>query len=118
MRRQHRTNSLDRRLFLAGSAAALAGLPSLGSAQTMANESRRLSGRIADFVTGFDLKATPPLAVERARTAFVDTIGVTLAGSTEKVAEIVRDMVQAEGAAPAASVIGTALKTSPQLAAL
>ena len=49
---------------------------------------------------GFDLKSAPPLAIERARTAFVDTVGVTLAGSTEKAAAIVRDMVQGEGAAP------------------
>ena len=74
--------------------------------------------RIADFVTGFELKHAPPLAIERSRAAFVDTVGVTLAGSTEKVAEIVREMVRAEGAAPAVSVIGSSLKTSPQLAAL
>ena len=74
---------------------------------------------IAEFVTGFELKAAPPLAIERARTAFVDTVGVTLAGSTEKVAEIVRDMVRAEGASPGG--VGDRLaaeKTSPQLAAL
>jgi len=41
----------------------------------------RLSPRIADFVAGFDLKQAPPLAIERARTAFVDTVGVTLAGA-------------------------------------
>src|SRR5262249_28516416 len=78
----------------------------------------RLSVRIADFVTGFDLKQAPLLAIERARTAFVDTVGVTLAGSTEKPAEIVRDLVKEEGAAPQVSVIGSPMKTSPQLAAL
>src|SRR5262249_14716961 len=60
----------------------------------------------------------PPLAIERARAAFLDTVGVTLAGSTEQVARIVRDMVRAEGAAPAVSVVGDSFKTSPQLAAL
>jgi 2-methylcitrate dehydratase PrpD len=112
-------NSLDRRLFLLGSAAVFAGLSGPAKAQTMQpKESTKLSVRIADFVTGFELKHAPPLAVERTRTAFVDTVGVTLAGSTEKVAEIVREMVRAEGAAPAVSVIGSSLKTSPQLAAL
>ena len=111
------THALDRRLFLAGSAVAFAGLPSLGRAQT-SSQPPRLSARIADFVTGFELKQAPPLAIERTRTAFVDTVGVTLAGSTEKVAAIVRDMVKAEGAGPQASVIGSALRTSPQLAAL
>jgi 2-methylcitrate dehydratase PrpD len=116
MRIRHRMNRLDRRLFLAGSAAVFAGLPGAAKAQT--KESPKLSARIADFVTGFELKQAPPLAIERTRTAFVDTVGVTLAGSTEKVAEIVRDMVKAEGAGPQASVIGSGLRTSPQLAAL
>src|SRR5689334_11562318 len=118
MRMRHQTNWLDRRRFLAGSTAALAGGTSVARAQTAPKESPRLSARIAEFATGFDLAKAPPLAIERARTAFVDTIGVTLAGSTEKVAEIVRDMVRAEGAGPVASVIGASFKTSPQLAAL
>ena len=82
------------------------------------HEAPKLSARIAEFVTGFDLKGAPPLAIERARAAFVDTVGVTLAGSTEKAAQIVRDMVQGEGAAPRVTVIGSDLRTSPQLAAL
>src|SRR6478672_7222428 len=94
MRMRHQTNWLDRRRFLAGSTAALAGGTSVARAQTAPKESPRLSARIAEFATGFDLAKAPPLAIERARTAFVDTIGVTLAGSTEKVAEIVRDMVR------------------------
>jgi 2-methylcitrate dehydratase PrpD len=81
-------------------------------------ESPRLSGRIAEFATGFDLKNAPPKAIETARTAFVDTVGVALAGSTEEAAGLVRELAQAEDAAPAVSVIGAALKTSPQLAAL
>jgi 2-methylcitrate dehydratase PrpD len=118
MSNQHGIKALDRRLFLAGSAVALAGIPGLTKAQTASGPPPRLSPRIADFVTRFDLSQAPPLAIERARTAFVDTVGVTLAGSTEKVAEIVREMVRAEGAAPAVSVIGSPLKTSPQFAAL
>jgi 2-methylcitrate dehydratase PrpD len=116
MRMRHRGNSTSRRLFLAGTAAVVAGLPGAAKAQT--KESPKLSARIADFVTGFELKQAPPLAIERTRMAFVDTLGVTLAGSTEKVAEIVRNMVTAEGAGPQVSVIGSGLRTSPQLAAL
>jgi 2-methylcitrate dehydratase PrpD len=123
MRMRHRMNWLDRRRFLVGSAAALAGGTSAAHAQTAPakespKESLRLSARIAEFATGFDLGQAPQLAIERARTAFVDTVGVTLAGSTEKVAGIVRDMVRAEDAGPTASVIGASFKTSPQLAAL
>ena len=57
MRMQHRVNSLDRRLFLAGRRG-VRGLPGAGKAQTVAaKELPRLSARIADFVTGFDLEA-------------------------------------------------------------
>jgi 2-methylcitrate dehydratase PrpD len=123
MHKPQHADGLARRMFLLGSAATLAGLPELAWAQ---GESQgvvlrvvpQVSQLIADYVTAFDLKQAPPLAIERARTAFIDTVGVTLAGSTEKPAEIVRDMVKEEGAAPAVSVIGSSLKTSPQLAAL
>jgi 2-methylcitrate dehydratase PrpD len=116
MRNRHQTSGFDRRLFLAGSAAAVL-LPRAGHAQPSGGTAM-LSKRIAEFTVGFDLKAAPPLAIERARLAFIDTVGVMLAGSQEKAADIVRDMVKLEGAAPAAGVIGTALRTSPQLAAL
>ncbi len=118
MRKEHRRNSLARRGFVVGGAAALA-WPGGLRAQTMAlKESPGLAERIAGFAAGFELAKAPLKAIETARTAFVDTVGVMLAGSTEKAAGLVRDMAQAEGAAPAVSVVGAALKTSPQLAAL
>jgi 2-methylcitrate dehydratase PrpD len=118
MRKEHRRNWLARRGFVVGGAAALA-WPAGLRAQTMAlQESPRLAERIAEFAAGFELTKAPPQAIETARTAFVDTVGVMLAGSTEKAAGLVRDMAQAEGAAPAVSVVGAALRTSPQLAAL
>ena len=75
MRKRHRPNLLHRRAFLAAGAAALAGCPSTGSAQTVVSrESAKLSAQIAEFIVGFDLKSAPPLAIERARLAFVDTV--------------------------------------------
>jgi len=69
MRMRHRMNWLDRRRFLVGSAAALAGGTSVAWAQTVpAKESPKLSARIAAFATGFDLAQAPPLAIERAPT--------------------------------------------------
>ncbi len=76
------------------------------------------SDRIAAFITGFDLAATPAELIDLAEIAFVDTIGVILAGSGEPAARIVCDMVAAEGAAPVAGIVGRALRTSPQNAAL
>jgi 2-methylcitrate dehydratase PrpD len=118
------TSPLDRRLFLGGSAVTLLGASTGALAQQpqapKASEAAtvRLSPLIADFVTDFELEKVPPVAIERARTGFVDTVGVMLAGSRSEPAEIVREMVQAEGARPAASVVGHSLRTSPQLAAL
>src|SRR6185503_4879735 len=59
-----------------------------------------------------------PAAIEHARILFTDSIGVMLAGSHEDVAHIVFDMVKAENATAAATVVGQSLRTSPQLAAL
>ena len=77
----------------------------------------RLSDKIADFVIGFDLKTVPPLAIERARLAFIDTLAVMLAGSREQGTALACEMVRQEGAAPAVSAVGQSLRTSPQLAA-
>ena len=79
---------------------------------------RTLSERLADFIAGFDLKRAPPEVIDRARAAFIDTLGVMLAGSREDVSRLACEMVQAEGAAPAATVVGQSFRTSAQLAAL
>src|SRR5215831_6511240 len=115
------TQHIDRRTLLTTSAAALLAATHSARAEDKAPppaETRKLSELIADFVVNFDLAAAPPLALERTRLAFTDTMGVMLAGSREKVAELACDMVKAEGAAPAASVVGQSFRTSLQLAAL
>ena len=110
-------DGLDRRLFLAG-VAAMAGLPGVAMAQgAPAAEQRMLSDRIASFITGFDLKNVPPLAIERARAAFVDTVGVMLAGVSSEPASIIREVVTSEGAAERATIVGTIFRTSAQSAA-
>ena len=119
-------NSLDRRIFLSASTAAVVGLPSIGLAQHSSaaaavapNEGgKKVSETIADFIVGFDLKNAPPTAIERARIAFVDTIGVMLAGSQLPPADIVCDVVKLQGSTPAATLVGRDLRASPPLAAL
>ena len=116
---------IDRRMLLGAGAAGL-----LAAAQTARAEEaktptppatpggKKLSELIADFVVGFDLKDAPPLAVERARLAVTDTMGVMLAGSQEKVARLACEMVKAEDSAPTCAVVGQSFRASPQLAAL
>jgi len=78
----------------------------------------RLSDTIADFIADFDLNGLAPLARERARLAFIDTLAVMLAGSREQGTDIVCEMVRQEDTAPVVSAVGQSLRTSPQLAAL
>src|SRR5260370_41191000 len=119
------TRPVDRRSFLGGSAMALVGLSGTAQAQEAKPGGQKADAETAkpthlltDFIAGFDLKHAPPLAIERARTAFIDTMGVTLAGSRSAPAALMLEMVTLEGATPTASIVGQSLRTSPQLAAL
>ena len=76
---------------------------------------KRLSDTIADFVVGFDPKSLPPLAIERARLAFIDTLAVMLAGSREEGSEIVCEMIRQEGADPKVSVVAESLNKKQQI---
>src|SRR4029077_11672773 len=126
MTSQHES-SIDRRLFLgAVGALTLLGQPALaqdGKSEAKPDAkadavAKRLSDTIADFVVGFDPKSLPPLAIERARLAFIDTLAWVVAGSRGEGAGVVCEMIRQEGAAPKVSVVGQSFRTSPQLAAL
>ncbi|MCC6890759.1 MAG: MmgE/PrpD family protein [Hyphomicrobiales bacterium] len=80
-------------------------------------EPQTVTGRIADHVAGFNLADVPGPAIENARTALLDSVGIMIAGSTDHAFRIVRDMVRLEAASPQSSVVGEAVLTSPQLAA-
>ena len=79
--------SIDRRLLLGASAAAV-----LGASRALAQPApatrpaeplpggKKLAQLIAEYVAGFDLKNVPPEVIRRARVAFIDTMGVMLAG--------------------------------------
>src|SRR5215813_9518675 len=116
--------SLDRRHFLGASALTLGAVTSLPGAawaqQALAAEpgAKPLSRVLAEFIVGFELKNAPPEVIDRARVAFIDTMGVMLAGSREEVAHLAVEMVKLEGATQTASIVGQSLRTSPQLAAL
>ena len=118
------TSSLDRRLFLGAGAATLMGVGSVAQAQQpkaaseAAMPEKTISQRVADYIAAFDLKSAPPAAIERARIAFIDTVGVMIAGSQEEVSTLACEMVKAEGTTPAASIVGQPLRASSQMAAL
>ncbi len=74
--------------------------------------------QIAEFTTGFGWNSLPVEAMERAREALMDYVGVALAGVNDESSVIVRELVEELGGAPQASVWGTRIKTSVTHAAL
>jgi 2-methylcitrate dehydratase PrpD len=73
---------------------------------------------IAEYVVNFDLKSVPRIVIERARVAWIDTVGVMLAGSHHPPTDIICELIKLEGSAPTATIAGRSLRASPQLAAL
>ena len=76
------------------------------------------TARLAEFVVKSRWEDLPAAAIERAKDAILDTIGVTLAGSVAAPARIVRGLAEAEGGAPRCAVVGTRMRTGAVWAAL
>ena len=77
-----------------------------------------ITQHIADYVTGADIEDFPPDAIEAAKGAIMDCLACMLAGSREPLADILCRYIDAEGAAPVASVVGRGFKTTAANAAL
>jgi len=73
---------------------------------------------LARFAAELQFDAVPEDVVEAAKTLVLDCLGCTLYAATLPWSRIVQDYVHAEAAGPVAGVWGTALATSPSLAAL
>jgi 2-methylcitrate dehydratase PrpD len=68
--------------------------------------------RIARFIVDSQFKKIPPKALETAKTAMCDCLGVALAGSSEESAKICADIARQEAAREEATVIGQGFKSS------
>jgi len=78
----------------------------------------RATDHLAEFVTKSRWEDCPAEAVDIARRAILDCLGVMLAGSIEPAARIVAEVARAEGGSPLATVVGTPLRTGTVWAAL
>jgi 2-methylcitrate dehydratase PrpD len=78
----------------------------------------KITERLADFVACMPSNDITDEAREQARRAFLDTIGVTLAGSREEASQIVAEMVREHAGAGEASVFGHAMRGPASEAAL
>ncbi len=111
---------VNRRFVLAAGAGFMAA-SSAGAQNLSQNGLRPAPGpgeKIATFVATFDLDKASPELIERSRIAFIDTIGVMIGGAHEEVARIAREMVAQEMSAAHATIAGSSLRASLQLAAL
>ena len=71
-----------------------------------------VTAKLAGFVTDLNYEAIPRKAVETAKIAVRDCLGVALAGSREEDARIAAEIARQEGAREETSVIGQGFKTS------
>jgi 2-methylcitrate dehydratase PrpD len=115
---------MRRREFIGLVGSAVAALPFEAHAQQAARPAPgnppaiKPARAIADYIVDFDLRNVPSIVIERARVAWIDTVGVMLAGSHHPPTDIICDMIKLEGSAPTATIVGRSLRASPQLAAL
>jgi 2-methylcitrate dehydratase PrpD len=77
-----------------------------------------ITAQIARFVGETTYESLPPELVTAVKRAWIDTIGVTLAGAEEEGSEIALAYAQAANASGEATVVGTKTRTAPSLAAL
>src|SRR5262245_8145761 len=77
-----------------------------------------ITAKIAAFTTGLKYESIPPKALETAKIAVRDCLGVALAGSREEDAKICAEVARQENAKAETSVIGQGFKTSALNAAL
>ncbi len=76
------------------------------------------TAQLAEFIVKARWEEVPAAALEAAKRAILDSIGVMLAGSVEPPARIVQRLAEAEGGAPLATVLGTPIRTGGVWAAL
>jgi len=76
-----------------------------------------VTAKFAQFATQLKYETVPPAAVQTAKTAVRDCLGVALAGSREEDAKICAEIARQENAREETSVIGQGFKTSAMQAA-
>lgn len=81
-----------------------------GTAEAPAAET--LTSRLAAFIHELRYDRLPPLVVERARLAILDTVGVALAATRAPIGQSIIWFAGSVGGSPQATILGTDLKTS------
>jgi 2-methylcitrate dehydratase PrpD len=84
----------------------------------METKAQDLSWKLAGFTVGFNLHSLPAKALENAKTAILDCLGVAILASTQEIGTILLNFARNNVGAGCCTIWGTALKTAPRDAAL
>lgn len=82
------------------------------------NVKPQVTEKVARFIVDTGLGAMPPQAVDTAKRALLDCLGVTFTGVVAEEGKLITDFVRDLGGNPAAAVIGGGFRTTAPLAAL
>jgi len=76
------------------------------------------TAHIAEFIVKSRWEELPPAALEAAKRAILDSVGVMLAGSVEPPARIIQRLAEADGGMPLSTILGTPIRTGAVWATL
>ena len=77
-----------------------------------------LSSKLAEFTVGFDLDSVPAKALENAKVAILDSLGVAILATRQEIGTILLNFARNNIGTGPCTIWGTALKTTPRDAAL
>jgi 2-methylcitrate dehydratase PrpD len=119
MKRQQPTGSaISRRAFLGGFAAlGVMPAPQGRIATNPADQAESLMPRLARFIANTRYDSIPAKALETAKTAILDTLGVAVAGGREESAQISGKLAREDGGKEETSIYGQSFKSSALQAA-
>lgn len=86
--------------------------------EELPNGAHRLSQRLADFTVNFSLPAAPPKALENAKLAILDCLGVAALAATQEVGVGLLKFASANASPGPCTIWGTSQSVSPRDAAL
>ena len=78
----------------------------------------QVTAELAEFIERTQISQIPDPVVQTAKLLIMDLLGVATAGSIEKPAIIIHELIEEQGGSGNATLIGTAYKSSPAWSAL
>lgn len=81
-------------------------------------EERGITAKLADFIERTGISDIPDQVIQMAKPLVSDFLGVATAGSVEKPARIIQEMIREQGLNGAATVIGVGFRSSPTWSSL